>query len=286
MRRGRWTTAVAVAVAAALVGAAEAAATGPRRIVSINLCTDALLVDLVARERIVAVSHLAADPLVSPVATAARDLPQTRGEAEHVLSLAPDLVLTGGYTTPATLSLLERIGQRLVRVEEASDVDGIRAAIRRVAAAVDEVSRGEALVAGLDASLATAGRNQGARPTALIYQVSGLTADRGSLAGSLLAAAGLDNHARGLRLGGGGALPLEALVVDPPDLIVLAGPTGEHRTVAADNLRHPALRAVLARQVSAVVPWRLWLCGTHYAAEAVRLLDAARRALDQKAVAR
>lgn len=271
-------------VAVLVAAQALAQATPPRRIVSLNLCTDEIVLDLVQRERIAAVSHLAADPLVSAVADRAQGLPWTRGEAENVLALEPDLVLAGTFTTPATLDLLERIGRRVVRVPQASDLDGIHAAIRAVAAAVHEQGRGEELVHAFGAALAAARADlppfhDAVLPSALIYQVNGLSAGAGSLADALIRAAGLRNHAASLGLGAGGALPLEVLAASPPDLVILTGPADEYRTVVAENLRHPVLRAVLTARASVVVPWRLWLCGSHHAGEAVRRLAEARRAL-------
>ena len=92
-------------------------------------------------------------------------------------------------------------------------------------------------------------------------------------------AAGFRNLAADLQLGSGGTLPLEALVATPPDLLVLSGPVDEHRTVVADNLRHPALAAVRRERASIVLPWRTWLCGTPYVAEAVEGLSRARSTL-------
>lgn len=256
----------------------------PLRIVSINLCTDQILVDLVARPRIAALSHLAAEKEVSAVAERVADIPSTRGEAETVLAFDPDLVLAGTFSTPATLAILERIGRRVVKVPLASDLDGTRAAIRMVAAAVGEVEKGEAMIDGLNQSLAVA-RPAGARPvSALVYQVNGLASGPGSLADALIGAAGLANHGRALGLGPGGALQLETLVAHPPDLLVLSGPADEYRTAVADNLRHPALAALRREIASIVLPWRLWLCGTAYVGEAVARLVTARQALEMKAV--
>ena len=273
----RFTT-IVLAILAVLLLAAPAFASKPRRIVSLNLCADEIVLDLVGRERIAAVSHLAADPLVSAVADRAAGLPSTRGEAESVLALEPDLVLAGLFTTPATLDLLQRLGRRVVRVATASDIMEIRSAIRSVATAVEEAERGEALIRTFDARLAASARGAGrVRPSALVYQVNGLSAGPGSLADALIAAAGLANHAARVGLGSGGALPLELLAAKPPDLVILSGPADEYRTVVAENLRHPALAAVLREHASVIVPWRLWLCGTHHAAEAVERMAEARR---------
>jgi iron complex transport system substrate-binding protein len=273
----------------ASLASASAAAEGlPRRIVSLNVCVDQILVDLVARDRIAALSHLAADPSVSAVADRVGGLATTRGEAESVVALDPDLVLAGTTTTPATLALLERIGRRVVRVPLASDIGEIRAVIGQVAAVVGEEARGDALIADFDAGLAAASHDARdlTQPAALIYQVNGLSAGRGSLADALIRAAGLANHADTLGLGAGDALPLEVLVARPPDLLIFSGPADEYRTVVAENLRHPALTAVSAEHRSVIVPWRLWLCGTHFAAEAVRRLAEARRSIDPAGAAR
>ena len=269
-----------------LAGSGHAAthATPPARIVSINLCTDQIVLDLVPRERIAAVSHLAADPAVSAGVGKAAGIPTTRGEAETVLRFDPDLVLAGEWSTPATVSLLERIGRRVVKVPLAGDLDGVRAAIRQVAAAVEDIAAGERLVADLDRRLGAIRAPDRSGPphevrSALVYQVNGLASGAGSLADALMTAAGLANHARRLGSGAGGTLALERLVADPPDLLVLTGPVDEYRTALADNLRHPALVALRAERASVIVPWRYWLCGTQHAATAVHLLAEARAGL-------
>ena len=75
-------------------------------------------------------------------------------------------------------------------------------------------------------------------------------------------------------------LPLEVLVATPPDLIVLSSAAEEYRTVAADNLRHPALRLLRQRQASLELPWQLWLCGTPHIADVVARLAKARAGIE------
>ncbi|MEZ5850333.1 MAG: ABC transporter substrate-binding protein [Hyphomicrobiaceae bacterium] len=250
----------------------------PQRIVSINLCTDQILLDLVPRARIRALSMLAADPAVSAAAEKAAGIATTRGDAETVLGFDPDLVLAGTFSTPATVSLLERIGQRVEKIGLASDIAGIRTTIRQIAAAVGEREKGEALIDGLDRALEGTRRDAGAaKPSALIYQVNGLTAGSGNIADAMLRAAGFANHATHLQLGHGGSVPLESVVADPPDLLVLSGSIDEYRTVVADNVRHPALAALRRERPSVVVPWRYWLCGTHHLVTAIRQLSIARQ---------
>jgi iron complex transport system substrate-binding protein len=249
----------------------------PSRIVSLNLCTDQILLDLVPRERIAALSWLAADRDVSPVADYISGLKLVRGGAEEILALAPDMVLANPYAAAPTVDLLKRLGYATEVIPFAQDFDGIRLAVRRVAAAVGEPARGEALVARFDAALAstTRGASQGKSPEALVYQVNGLVSGSGSLIDGALTAAGLSNQASTRRLASGGRLALESLLAAPPDLVVLAQAPRTYATVVSDNLRHPALKRLMQLKPSLVLPMPLWLCGSPRITDAIRLLRGA-----------
>ncbi len=271
--------AATTALAPCAFSAEPTQASPPQRIVSINLCTDQLLIDLVAPERIAALSRLAADPVLSAIADRAGGFKLVRGHAEEVLSLNPDLVLTSEYSTPHVVSLLRRVGINVVVVQMAGDIDAIRAAIRKIAASVGNTARGEAVIEAFDRRLAAAAPRSPLRPTALAYQVNSLTAGRGGLLDAALTAAGFRNAADERTLGPGERLPLETFVAHPPDLVVLANAPDAFRTVMADNLRHRAFRETMARRRHVEIPMPLWLCGTPALAQAVERLGAERSQL-------
>lgn len=273
-----WAGLVAVAACAAVPVSVEAEA--PKRIVSLNLCSDQILLDLVPRERIAALSFLAPDPTMSVEPQRAEGLPIVRGEAEEVLALNPDLVLTGAYSTPATQDLLRRLGVPVVAVPLASSFAEIRDVVRVIAKAAGEEARGEDMIRIFDARLAEARAPEGATPpTALAYQVNSLASGPGSLLDEMLTAAGFRNYTAGRALGPGGRLPLETMVMDPPDVLVFANAPDDFRTVLGDNLRHPAVRFVTDHRRSMHLPMPLWLCGTQHTAEAVARLAAVRASL-------
>ena len=91
----------------------------PRRVVSLNLCTDQLVMALAQPEHIASVTWLSrseGDPALRPLA---RRLPANHGGAEEVLAARPDLVIAGLYTTSTTRRLLQRAGIPLLEVEPA-----------------------------------------------------------------------------------------------------------------------------------------------------------------------
>ena len=249
----------------------------PRRIVSLDLCTDQLLLELAPRARIAAVTHLASDASVSAIPDKAKGIPITHGDAEDVLNYDPDLVLAGPFGVSSTVALLRRLNRNVVIVPLPQDLAGVRASILAVAVAIGEVAGGEAMLQAFDKRLATLRRPlDGASPTALVYQVSGVVSASGSLADATLAAAGFRNLARDYPLTRNGQLPLELLVAQPPDLLILSSASNAYRTPAADNLRHPALGELRRTHASLELPWQLWLCGTPHVADAIEKLTAAR----------
>jgi iron complex transport system substrate-binding protein len=262
-------------------GMASAHAAPPQRIVSLNLCVDQILVDLVARERIAAVTHLAADASVSAVPEKFARIPAIRGAAEEVLARDPDLVIAGVYSTPATVDLLRRLGRRVVVVPMPQTIDGVRALITTIAETVEAPAAGQALVAAMDARLAatTPTPTSSANPSALIYQINNYVTGRGSLLDEALGRAGFRNAGGDVTIYANGKTSLENIVAAPPDVLILASNPDDYTTSVGDNLRHPALARLRARIPSVVLPWSLSLCGTHHIATAIERLAAARARL-------
>ena len=264
-------------LAAATVAGAQTRA--PQRIVSLNLCIDPIVLELVPRARIAALSTVSADKSVSAIADRLGGIRLVRGGAEEVLALDPDLILAGPYTTMATVALLQRLGRRVETVPLVAGIEGVRDAIRQVAVAVGDEAAGERLIQQFDARLAAARPPTPARPSAITYQVGGAVSPGRSLMDSAMTWAGLDNRGRGVDRSRTGHVPLEMLLADPPDLVVMGHRADAYRTPAADNLRHPALKYLIDRSASAVVPLPRWICGAPAIADAASQLSDARAGL-------
>lgn len=247
--------------------AADARA-APARIASIWLCADVLVMRLAERDRIVSLSRFAADPALSPVAAAVRGISANRGRAEEILPLRPDLVIAGTNAAPATRALLRRLGARLLELPPAADFAGVRANIRRVAAALGTPTRGEAMIAAMDRRLAAARTAAGARPRLLFYR-GGYVHGRGTLLDAIMRAAGFDNDGAALIGAGAGWVSLERLLLRPPDALLLGGTDSRRARRATGPAAHPALRRLVARLPTMPLPDRAWHCGWPDAADAV-----------------
>src|SRR5262249_15413486 len=123
-------------------------------VMSINLCSDQLLLDLLPPGRIASVTWLAREDYGSYLAEKAAHVPLNRGTAEEVLLQHPDLVVAGLYTTTATKDLLKRAHVPLIELPPAEDFDAIRTTTRLLGHAVGEEAKAEALLQKMDATLA------------------------------------------------------------------------------------------------------------------------------------
>jgi iron complex transport system substrate-binding protein len=267
-------------VALALAGAVTHADPAPRRVVSINLCTDQLAMMLAAPGQLVSVSDLAADPHSSAMAETARAYPVNQGRAEEVYLLAPDLVLAGAYTDPATVQMLRRVGLRVEQFDTAKSMTDTRDRIAQMARVLGREDAGAALIAEFDARLAVLETKTGPRPRAALYHPNGYTLGGGTLADDILRAAGFRNLAAELGHRGGGTLPLEQLVMAAPDLLISAAPLpGASRSEAV--LGHPALDALRKGRAGLRITSPDWICGTPHVLNAVERLTDARRAMPE-----
>ena len=108
-----------------------ALAQAPSRVVSINLCTDQLLMALAEPGQITAVSRWARRPDMSFLAAKAQSIPVMRGSAEEVLRLRPDLVLAGTFSGTATRALLVQQGIRVEAFAPPRNLDEAKVEIER-----------------------------------------------------------------------------------------------------------------------------------------------------------
>jgi iron complex transport system substrate-binding protein len=274
VRRGALAAALALA---ALPGSALADGPAPpRRIASLNVCTDQLALLLGARDRLVTVTFLATDPSSSAMADQARGLRLNRGRAEEVVPLAPDLVLAGDTAATPTVQMLRRLGFRVVVVPLARSLGDIPRNIAALARAIGEEDRGRAMTARFHEELKRITRAHPAaaarRPIALLLGPNGVTSGRDSLAGAIIEAAGFANGADGFGVVGVGRIPLERVVAARPDVLILSSLKVSHPSLASGFIDHPALTRASAAATRIRIHHHVWACGTPLVLGAVERL--------------
>ena len=224
--------------------AAPAAAEEVRpRVVSLDYCADQFVLGLADREQILAVST-GADKPHSFLRERAEGLRKIRSMTEDVIALEPDLVINHWGADARALAMFQRFDIKVHQVGWGSDIDAARTETLRAAEAMGQRARGDALVVSMPEAAPDAGL------AALYVTPGGLTTGDSTMVGAIIQHAGLENAAGH---GSWQELPLEALVLSPPNLALTA--FFGFDTDRQDNwslTRHPVMKRVLkdARAVS------------------------------------
>jgi iron complex transport system substrate-binding protein len=230
---------LAVAAGVLFLPVVAPAAEPPRRVASLNLTADELLVAMLPSERLVAVTRWADDPDMSNVAgrvpAAAVRLP--RADLERLVSLRPDLVVVSEYTDADFLHLLGKSGLHHHTLSGLETLAGIRAAILDLGRAVGSPDEAARLAKRFDAVLGELDRRlAGERHPRVLYWGNPHTAGAGTAIGSLIEAAGGANVARELGLRGIVPLAGEKAFAADPDVIVVTQGSGAAIALRADPL--------------------------------------------------
>lgn len=207
-----------------------ALAEAPKRVVSVALLPEELLVDVLPEERWVGIS-----PIVDwSGSTAAygrfpRTAKRTNGTAEAILGLEPDLVLLSDYNQPTIEAALDSAGVRVWRVKSPSTLPELFAEWRKLGELVHRASEVEPLVRAAEARYQ---RIEDAVPpaTALFLQGYYAYAD-GALQTACAKSAGFRNLLEGDARGPTPKLSDEELATLQPDFLFLAAPVASATSV-------------------------------------------------------
>jgi iron complex transport system substrate-binding protein len=254
----------------------------PMRVMSINECTDQIVLALLPPERIASVTWLSRDPDISLMAARARRVAINHGQSEDVAQQRPDLVVANSFATPETRALLKRLGWPMIEVDDAETFDDIRRVTRQIAAAVDERQRGEILIARMDRQLANLRDDPVAPVRVAAWDGAGFSAVKGTLYDALLRAAGAINVANQPPASGYGAPSTEILLVARPDLLVRGG-SEDRMSLRANVANHPLVRRYWAKDRSIAIPQSYYICGTPFIGDAALRLRQELRAAQHAA---
>jgi iron complex transport system substrate-binding protein len=260
--------AFALLLAISLLAFGREAQAAPRRVASLNLCTDELVLMLAAPEQLVSVTHLAQSEAETPLWRQARLYARNDGSLLSVVPLRPDLVVTMGGGGRDRLRIAERLGIRTLDLPFAQSLRDVVQGIGLLAAALGRPEAGtfllrrmERLIRGAPASM---------RDTIWLGG-GGRTVSAHGLEAQWMALAGLRQRAMQ-----GDRVSLETLMARPPAVLLRS----DYRQGQYSNqqrwLAHPAARYARAGR-TIPTDGRRWTCmGPLLIDEIYRLRAAAR----------
>ncbi|GAW39773.1 Hemin-binding periplasmic protein HmuT precursor [Brevundimonas sp. SH203] len=251
-----------------VLGAAGGAEAAPLRIMALDQCADQYVLAL-APDAELALSPRADDPdaWLRREAVGHRRL---RPTLESAVGFRPDVVVRYWGGEPRLLTALETRGAKVITIEDAVDLDGVRRNIRTVADGLGQVERGRRLEQRMDAKLARAAPAPSSRPApGAVYLTSGgFTSGPGTLMDAMMRAAGFRNLTTAP---GFGAISVERIAMNPPARFIL-GFFDQLRADLRGAGRHPVVRRAAEGRTAAGLPAATLTCPAWFAADAVAMM--------------
>ncbi|WP_432770528.1 MAG: ABC transporter substrate-binding protein [Sphingopyxis sp.] len=269
-------TAASLALLAALTGCQQRAPLPELSgVASVDLCADQMVLGLIPRGDVRAVSVEAASD-AGFAARQARGLPRLRPQLEDIVALRPAVVVRSYRGDAQFDRQLAALGIRVVRLGYADTLAGARTVVLQAGSDLNAAAKARQLVAAFDAGLAEARPGGSHEPTALYVTPGDVTTGPGSLVADVIAAAGFTPYRAAP---GWGSLPLEDLVRRPPDVVFRAFfDSSSYRQDGWSASRHPVVAATAQRAAEVEVPGAWLACGNWLTGQAVAALADARTA--------
>jgi iron complex transport system substrate-binding protein len=232
----------------ALAGAAEAA---PKRVASLNLCTDELLLALAAPGQIASVTHLSQQEAETPLWRQAQRYRRNDGSLLSIAGLRPDLVLTMGGGARDRTRIAQRLGMNVVDLPFPSSIADIEQGIATVATALGREAEGRRMLGRIAALKRT-------RPTTAADTIwlggGGRSVGANGLAAQWMRLAGF--RQRPLR---GDRVSLEQLLVRPPAILLRSDYRNGQYSGEQRWLAHPLAQGT-RRSRAIPTDGRRWTC--------------------------
>ncbi len=245
----------------------------PQRVVSVNLCTDQLLLMLADRKQIASVSHLAVEPTSSFMADEASTFPINHAGAEEILALKPDLVVAGAYTDRALVALLKQLNYPIEVFPLTENIDDIRRNISRMAQLLHRQEAGKRVLRDMDQRLASVKRQRPPKPPrGAFYQPNGYTGGTNTLQHSAMQMAGWHNIAAEEGVVGYGVIDMERLMLAQPVQLFTSSYAPGTDSRGQRIIHHPALQRLTRGRPLIEIDYKYWICGGPMIADAVELL--------------
>lgn len=240
-----------------------ASASDAPSVVSVNVCTDQLVMLLAEPSQIVSLSDLSGDPRSSVMAAAAAHFAKNNSQAEVIALQNPDVVVAGDYSDPSLVALLRSIGIDVVQFPITTSLQDIPDDIRRMGDVLGQGDKADVLADRLERDLAALATASADAPLGAFFLPNGFSLGAGTLSHDILSAGGARNLSVELGFEGNGTLSLEQVVFYQPDLLIGSQPFSGF-SLSEEIAVHPALvnYPVLLTSVE-------WVCGTPFVMDAI-----------------
>ncbi len=258
---------VALWVTIVLPGMAAAQGDLPK-LVSLDFCADQFAMALASPDQVMGLSP-GAGKVDSFYRARAHLYAEFGGTTEEVLQMEPALVIRTWRGDTRSLRLFRQQGIAVVSATYGIGPETIFGDLEAMGRAMGVPEKTSTLVAAYRARLARLRAQPRTDMRAAYVTASGFSAGEDTFINDVILLAGFDSLAAELGLKGWTPVPLEAFVMDPPDLIIASFFDLEDRQPAGWNLdRHPRFAKLMKDIPTIIVPSRYLSCSGFFFVDA------------------
>lgn len=195
----------------------------PKRIVSMSLASDEIVLDLINDERIIGVTYLATNQSLSNVFEKAKSVPNiVYPNLEQLISLKPDLIIIASYVDQDFITLIEESGIKLLILNDIQSIDDIKENINLIGKSVCEEHNAETLINEMNRKLKLFETKNNTKHPRVLYMFPTLfTAGADTTVGEIIERSGGINIGKKAGITGNKRISVEYILEENPDIIIV-----------------------------------------------------------------
>ncbi len=243
-------------------------------VMSLDYCSDQYVLSLADREQIIALSE-AAEDLYSYHRERAKGIAKSGSTIAEVVMAKPDIAIQT-YTAAARMGeITQRVGVKLLNTSYGRDVDTMFENMTIIAKTIGQQEKADKLISDYRKRLVNINNSAKSNLKVAYLTPGGFTAGAGTFVDDIIRLSGFETYASAHKYQGWLPLPLEDMIMDPPDVIITSFFDSNMTTQSRWSLgRHDHLLKMMNETPTIHLPGALMACDGLFlieAAEQIRL---------------
>ncbi len=242
-------------------------AQGAERIVSLNACTDELLLQLAEPNQISGVTRFDLSTHSEKTLAQNPEIIQLPSDIESLMKAKPSIVLAGPFSSAALVEKLRKLDVTVVMVRVPKNWDELLDVSRQIATLTNQPKKLEAFSKAVEELKLISQTSKWKGKTAVFWSAAGHVSGSGTFEDTILSTLGMKN---GVQFEGYAFLSLERLIQLHPDVIVVTQKASQKDSWAHETLFHPALKTAVPHLEYLQIPEGAASCASGYTVEVLR----------------
>jgi iron complex transport system substrate-binding protein len=250
----------------------------PKRIVSIGLCTDQLLLLMADRSQIASLTSWATNPEMSYMIDAVGDTPLNNASVEEIIPYRPDLVVGSRFAAWDTTRFLRQLGYPVKLIDLPTSIEEIYTMLTEFGEWTGNQAKAQDMILAMRQEIREIQSRYADRPrkSMIVYSPNGYTIGANTLENDVMQQAGFRNLAAEMGIDGFQKISLEKLVAAKPDFLQLDNRLSNSISLAAAYTGHPVLDKLVSKQEQLFIPTSLRICAGPMITQAIEQMAAKR----------